>query len=191
MGYALGQLHGIYILAQNDQGLVLVDMHAAHERIMYEGLKTALENRSMAMQHLLIPATLNVDSLDCATVEEHGDTLKQLGFDIATLSPTTLAARAVPTMLADGDIAELVRAVLREIREFGATRILTDRRDDMLSTMACHGAVRANRTLTIPEMNALLRKMEETERSGQCNHGRPTWYQMSLADLNKLFMRGR
>lgn len=191
LGYALGQLHGVYVLAQNNHGLVLVDMHAAHERIMYEGLKSALDDHKISSQQLLIPATLNVEPLDGVTADEHGETLKQLGFDIATLSPTTLVARAVPALLADGDIGELVRAVLREIREFGATRVLTDHRDELLSTMACHGAVRANRTLTIPEMNALLRKMEETERSGQCNHGRPTWFQLSLSDLDKLFMRGR
>jgi DNA mismatch repair protein MutL len=191
LGFALGQLLGIYILSQNERGLLVVDMHAAHERILYEKLKTALDDHVLFTQPLLIPAIFQADSLDIATAEENRDILTELGFEIAVLSPTMLTVRSVPAALKDADVVKLARDVLREIHEFGASRVLTSRRNEMLSTMACHGAVRANRMLTIPEMNALLREMEATERSGQCNHGRPTWFEISLADLDKMFMRGR
>jgi DNA mismatch repair protein MutL len=191
LGYALAQLSGLYILSQNEHGLVIVDMHAAHERIMYEKLKQALDEKQIPIQPLLVPASFGAEALDVATAEEHRDVLLRIGFDIAPASPTTLVVRGIPVMLADADVQKLAHDVLREVREFGASRVLTERRNELLSTMACHAAVRANRRLALPEMNALLREMEVTERSGQCNHGRPTWHQLSIAELDKLFMRGR
>ena len=193
LGFALGQLHGIYILAQNTQGLVVVDMHAAHERIMYERLKNALSEQAISTQPLLIPISFYAEKVEIATLQSlnGSDTLQQLGFDLATLSPTTIAIRAVPTMLREADAVALARAVLRDLNEYGASRVMLERQNEILGTMACHAAVRANRQLTITEMNALLRDMEVTERSGQCNHGRPTWFQVSLGDLDKMFMRGQ
>lgn len=191
LGFALAQLAGIYILAQNQHGLVVVDMHAAHERIVYEKLKIALDGQQIPNQPLLIPVTFHAEALDVATAEEEHEALHKLGFDIAPLSPTTLAVRAMPAMLKQSHAEAAARDVLHELREYGATRALTERRNELLGTLACHSAVRANQALTLPEMNHILREMERTERSGQCNHGRPTWFQMGIAELDAMFMRGK
>ena len=191
LGRAIAQLQGVYILAENTHGLVIVDMHAAHERIVYEQLKAQMETARIHTQPLLIPATFAASPQEVFTAETSQNTLAALGLDITPFSAKTLAVRAVPASLARGDAVELARSVLAELAEHDASTVIDRAQNELLSTMACHSAVRANRKLTIDEMNALLRQMESTERSDQCNHGRPTWRQISVKELDTLFMRGR
>ncbi|MCO5354466.1 DNA mismatch repair endonuclease MutL [Acidovorax kalamii] len=192
LGRAVAQLHGVYILAENAQGMVIVDMHAAHERIVYERLKAQVDSGArIASQPLLIPATFAATPQEVATAEDSTEVLATLGLEVVPFSPKTLAVRAVPTTLAQGDPVELARSVLAELAQHDATTVVQRARNEILGTMACHGAVRANRKLTIDEMNALLRQMEITDRSDQCNHGRPTWRQLSMRELDALFLRGR
>ncbi len=191
LGYALAQLAGIYVLAENANGLILVDMHAAHERITYEKLKGAQACDGIRAQLLLVPLTLAVSAREAATVEEHPDQLAALGFEIVRSGPQSVTIKRYPGLLDGADVSGLVRDVLADLVAHGSSRRLEEAHNDILSTMACHGSVRANRRLSLPEMNALLREMEATERSGQCNHGRPTWVQLSIADLDRMFLRGR
>ncbi|CRQ73254.1 DNA mismatch repair protein MutL [Pseudomonas aeruginosa] len=191
LGYAIAQLHGIYILAENAEGLIVVDMHAAHERIGYERLKNAHDGIGLQSQPLLVPITLAVGEREADTAESEADTLAALGFEVTRAGPGSLHVRSIPALLAHAEPEGLLRDVLTDLREHGQSRRVASARDELLSTMACHGAVRANRRLTVPEMNALLRDMEITERSGQCNHGRPTWARFSLAEIDRWFLRGR
>ncbi len=191
LGYALAQLHGIYILAQNAQGLVMVDMHAAHERITYERLKNTLEGQGVESQPLLVPVTVAVSEREASLAEEHAPFFTELGFELSRMGPEALALRRVPALLAQEDVVALVRDVLSDLITHNSSTRIREHMDSILSTLACHTSVRANRRLTVPEMNALLRDMENTERSGQCNHGRPTWIAFSVDELDKLFMRGQ
>jgi len=191
LGFAIAQLHGVYILAQNQQGLIIVDMHAAHERITYEHMKTACDTNSIKAQPLLVPLSIAVSEAEADCAEQQAAALAELGLAIERVASESLVIRQVPTILARANIEQLVRDVLSDIREHGQSERLTAYRDELLATMACHGAVRANRQLSLVEMNALLRDMERTERSGQCNHGRPTWTYLSMQDLDRLFLRGR
>ncbi|KKW66975.1 DNA mismatch repair protein MutL [Lampropedia cohaerens] len=191
LGRALAQLHGVYILAQSQRGLIIVDMHAAHERIVYERLKALLAHAAIPSQPLLIPVAFSASALETATAEKHAEVLQQLGFEITPLSAGKLAVRTMPADLRHADPTELARSVLAELAQHEHTTVLQRARDQVLSTMACHGSVRANRQLTVEEMNALLREMETTPRSDQCNHGRPTWRQLTMQELDALFMRGR
>jgi DNA mismatch repair protein MutL len=191
LGYAIAQLHGIYVLAQNARGLVLVDMHAAHERITYERLKSHRAGHGIIAQRLLVPASVDLSPREMAALDEHADTVAALGFEMIAAGPAHARVLKVPTLLASGDVAALSKRVLADLADHGSTRLGEETENELLSTMACHGSVRANRSLTLPEMNALLRDMEATERSGQCNHGRPTWIELPVAELDRLFMRGR
>lgn len=191
LGYAIAQLHGIYILSETVDGLIVVDMHAAHERIGYEKLKTAHDNTGLRMQPLLVPQTVAVSEREAETAEREAELLDALGFEITRSGLQSLTLRGVPALLADGETEALLRDVIADLVEHGESRRVAAARDELLATMACHGAVRANRRLGIPEMNALLREMEATERSGQCNHGRPTWAHFTLGEIDRWFLRGR
>ncbi|KQO44281.1 DNA mismatch repair protein MutL [Ectopseudomonas chengduensis] len=191
LGYAVAQLKGVYILAENAQGLVVVDMHAAHERITYERLKHAMASEGLRGQPLLVPESIALSQREADCAEEHGEWFQRLGFELQRLGEETVAIRQIPALLKQAEATQLVRDVLADLLEYGTSDRIQAHLNELLATMACHGAVRANRRLTIPEMNALLRDMEQTERSGQCNHGRPTWTQLSMDQLDKLFMRGQ
>lgn len=191
LGYAVAQLHGIYILAQNKQGMIIVDMHAAHERITYERMKTACLNEELKMQPLLVPLSISISAREAECAESQKEVLLGIGIELERASTESIIVRQIPSILRDANIEQLVRDVLSDVLEHGSSDRIQSHQDELLSTMACHGSVRANRHLTIPEMNALLRDMEETERSGQCNHGRPTWVYQSLEELDKLFLRGQ
>ena len=191
LGYAVAQLKSIYILAESARGMVLVDMHAAHERITYERFKNDRASNSVRSQMLLVPQQVAVSEREALAAEEHAGALAEWGLELNCHGPTGVTVRRIPALLDGANVEQLVRDVLGELAEHGSSRRLQEYENELLSTMACHGSVRAGRRLTIPEMNALLREMEATERSGQCNHGRPTWVELDLQQLDKLFLRGR
>jgi DNA mismatch repair protein MutL len=191
LGFAIAQLHGIYILAQNRQGLIIVDMHAAHERITYEHMKAAVQHEGIRAQPLLVPVSIAVSQAEAECAEHQAGALLALGLGVERVATESIVVRQVPTILAGADIEQLVRDVLADVLEHGSSERIRNHQDELLATMACHGSVRANRQLSIVEMNALLRDMERTERSGQCNHGRPTWVLQSMDQLDKLFLRGQ
>ncbi len=191
LGYALAQLHGLYVIAQNQQGMIIVDTHAAHERVTYEKLKVAYEQQGIQAQPLLVPAAIAVSEKEADIAEQSAQAFTQLGFELTRNAPESLLIRQIPVLLGNGDAEALVRDVLADLIAHGSSERIKEAVNEVLSTMACHGSVRANRQLSLPEMNALLREMEATERSGQCNHGRPTWTQLTVDQLDKLFMRGQ
>jgi DNA mismatch repair protein MutL len=191
LGYAIAQLKGIYILAENSQGLIVVDMHAAHERITYERMKTAFDDQGLISQPLLVPESLAVSQREADAAEQNSEVFSKLGFSVERAAAESIIVREIPAILRGSEVEALLRDVLSDLLEYGASERIRDHINEILSTMACHGSVRANRKLSLAEMNALLRDMEATERSGQCNHGRPTWSQLSLDQLDKLFLRGR
>jgi DNA mismatch repair protein MutL len=191
LGFAIAQLAGIYILAETTEGLVVVDMHAAHERIVYEKLKASFDDNSIVSQPLLVPATIAVSETEADRAEQAGDLFARLGLMIDRGGPTNLRIRQIPALLKQADAEALIRDVLSDLQESGSSNRIEETCHEMLATMACHHSIRANRTLTLPEMNALLREMESTDRADQCNHGRPTWTTISIADLDRQFLRGQ
>ena len=191
LGFAIAQLGGIYVLAENADGLVVIDMHAAHERIVYEKLKTSFADRKIVRQPLLVPMAVAVSEAEAVRAEESQELFSRVGMTIDRSGPTSLLIREIPALLKQGDAESLLRDMLSDLQEADVSNQIEDTCDEILATMACHGSIRANRSLTIPEMNALLREMETTERADQCNHGRPTWTTISLADLDRLFLRGQ
>lgn len=191
LGFSLAQLHGIYILAENTQGLILVDIHAAHERILYECLKRELKNKGIKTQLLLIPVCLTLSQREMVLLEENANLFNQFGFKFENLDPDTVVIRQIPELLAQSNIEQLVHDVLSDLIQHGNSQLLSEKINELLSSIACHSAIRANHNMTLIEMNQLLRDMEKTTRSNQCNHGRPTWKQWSLSDLDRFFLRGR